>query len=207
MAAPRLLPRVALCPRSVIFPKRYTSSRPVPQTPDEIERDVERRLQAIKLQREEDEMKDRELSARLEREALEARAGRAAPGVQKDENEKQSSDMASSTSASTSTIASATASTFNTANTSSTSSPPSGSRNEQSPTLAALQTQASVQAQELAQRLQRQINDLRGTLAVQRQVLGSRAKTEFAQLGGRINHITGYDEVERLKDEVVRRGQ
>jgi hypothetical protein len=207
MAAPRLLSRVALCPRSVIFPKRYASSRPVPQTPDEIERDVERRLQAIKLQREEDEMKDRELSARLEREALEARAGRAAPEVQKDENEKQSSGMATSTSASTSTIASATTSTFNTANTSSTSSPPSGSRNEQSPTLAALQTQASVQAQELAQRLQRQINDLRGTLAVQRQVLGSRAKTEFAQLGGRINHITGYDEVERLKDEVVRRGQ
>jgi hypothetical protein len=36
--------------------------------------------------------------------------------------------------------------------------------------------------------------------------LGAQAGEEFGKLGGRINEVTGYREVENLKTQVVQRG-
>lgn len=206
----------------VAYQTRWSSSRPVPQTPEEIEEDVERRLHAIKQQREEEDRQSRELTQKLEQDALEAQAAHDAARQKSARVEAEQPVLGTASTATATATASTVTSTASdtaqmseierpTSSTPPTTSPrPSNTSLKRTPkpsqTLAALQTQASLQAQELAQKMQKQIAELRGTLADQRRILGTRAKSEFAQLGGRINHITGYDEVERLKDEVVRRG-
>ena len=204
---------------------RWSSSRPVPQTPEEIEEDVERRLQAIKQQRDEEDRKSRELTRKLEQDALEAQAAHDAARqepveVVRPEPVLNTASLATSTATATASASTSvnlpereptrpitTLSSAPKATPEPTSASTSKPTSKPSQTLAAIQTQATVQAQELAQKMSKQISELRGTLADQRRILGMRAKSEFAQLGGRINHITGYDEVERLKDEVVRRGE
>ncbi len=55
--------------------------------------------------------------------------------------------------------------------------------------------------------LQRQLAQVRDHFSTRVADIGSKAEKEFGRLGGRINEVTGYKEVESLKVQVVEKGE
>lgn len=74
-------------------------------------------------------------------------------------------------------------------------------------TLRSFSTQSRVRKENVGEELQKRFRTFyEADIAPRTNALVARASANFAELGGRLNHVTGYNEIQELKNTVYTRG-